>query len=929
MNAEGENSRRWGRLQELFHRAAPLALGERERLLARECADDPELRREVESLLAADLEAAGLSGPIGEAAGDLAAAALAPGDVVGSYRVVRELGRGGMGVVYLAERTGEDFEQQVALKVLAGIFASPGAVERFLAERRILAQLEHPRIARLLDGGTTPEGAPWFAMERVEGDPIDAWCDRRRLPVRGRLLLFLAVCNALQHAHRRLVVHRDLKPSNILVGADGAPKLLDFGIAKLLDPAAEGAAPTRLGELPMTPEYASPEQVRGEPVTTASDVYALGLLLYELLTGRRAHRLTSRQRRDVERAVCEEPATRPSLAASRHGTATGGPRDRPGTPEAIAEARRATPKALRRRLSGDLDTIVLAALRKEPEQRYGSVEALADDVRRHLDGLPVRARGDRLGYRAGKFVRRHRTAVAAAALAAVSLLAAAGTSTWGLLRARAAEAEARREAAAAEQVAGFLEELFAASDPGRARGADVTAREILDSGVERIGDELQDQPAVRTRLLYVLGRTYSNLGLAEPAKELLNEAIAINRRLHGPDHVATLRAVNWYGIVENRQGRSAEAEAVFRDAFDRARSGLGPDHPLTLEIQGNLGLAVWRQSRFEEAAEIQRANVDARRATSGAEHPDTLAALNNLAIVHLMAGRPDLAEPSLREALESGTRVRGRDHPATLDTLNNLAMAVEAQGRHAEAEPLHRETLELRRRVLGPEHPRTLRSKNNLASLYAWAGRFDEAERLHLEVAESRQRLLGEDHPDTLWSLHNLARVYLYRGEPERARKLAESVLERRRSAFGADHLDVFVSNDLLADVTLALGRTADAEVLYREAATGFSSSLGEDSQDTLVANLGLADSLIELGRLAEAERLLAEARRRDAEGLVNNPQLSAAIELGHARWLRASGRPAEAETVLRAAREDAGTSPVAREIAAELARIDAAGAGG
>jgi serine/threonine-protein kinase len=938
------NSERWERLQTLFHRATGLDPGERARWLTRECPADDALRREVEALLAADGDDRPLSAPIGAAAGELAEGALAPGDVVGSYRVVRELGRGGMGIVYLAERTGEDFEQQVALKVLAGVLASPRAVERFIAERRILAQLEHPLIARLLDGGTTEEGAPWFAMERVEGEPIDAWCDRRQLPVEGRLRLFVGVCDAVQHAHRRLVVHRDLKPSNVLIGADGAPKLLDFGIAKLLDPDTEGSSLTRLGELPMTPEYASPEQVRGQPVTTASDVYALGLLLYELLTSRRAHRLSSYQRRDVERAVCEEPATRPSQAAARTdpaaaetGSAPRATRARPTTPAEIAEARRTTPKALRRRLAGDLDTIVLAALRKEPEQRYGSVEAFADDVRRHLDGLPVRARGDRLGYRAGKFVRRHRAAVAAAALAAVSLIAAAAFSTWGLLRARAAEAEARREAAAAEQVAGFLEELFAASDPARARGSDLTAREILDAGVERIRDGLGEQPEVRARLLYALGRTYNDLGLKQEAITLVDEAAGIQERLFGPEHPDSLRARRVLGRalvdlglgqnVSEEAGRMEEGEEILRLALRNAESSLGADDPVTLHIRSDLGLArLWRYD-LEEAEALQEATLAGRRRVLGAEHPDTLASMNNLASVHLTAGRLEQAGTLLREAVGIGTRVRGRDHPATLDALTNLATTVGRQGRDDEALALYREVIELRRRVLGPDHTRTVRTMLHLANLYAGKGAFEDAERSLLEIIEIQERSLGEDHPETLWSTHRLAELYSRSGELERAWELASEVFERRRVALGAGlHVDLLWSRLMLGGLALELGRPAEAERHFREAKEGFIESAGVGGRAALLATLGLANSLTALGRHEDAALHLADSRRRQNELFPDDSWHHALVLLAYGRHLLATGRKAEAEEALRTAREEAGSGFLARDIATELARLDGEG---
>ena len=891
---------RWERLQSLFHRAAALPEAERAELLGRECAEDPELHRQVLGLLAGSDDSALFAGPLGDLAGDLAdelADGLslprrAPGDRVGPYRLLTELGRGGMGTVYLAERADDAFEQRVALKIVRGVIASPSAVERFLAERRILARLEHPNIARLLDGGTTPEGAPYFVMERVEGEPLDAYCDRRRLGVRERLGLFVTVCEAVQHAHRNLVVHRDLKPSNLLVTAGGTVKLLDFGIAKLLDPTGDGAGLTRRGELPMTPEYASPEQVRGEPVSVSSDVYSLGLLLYELLTGRRAQPLASRGWEEIERAVCRTPATRPSAAFTR-GSAGDGP-----SPDELAAERLSTPRRLRRRLRGDLDTIVLAALHKDPARRYRSVEALAADLRRHLDGRPVEARGDPLGYRARKLVGRHRLGMTAAALVVAGLGASTLIASHGLR-------EARREARVAAEISGFLERVFRVSDPSESRGRTVTAREVLDSAAARLDEEgTSRDPEIDVRLRRTLGSVYAALGLLESAEPILRRAAEQGDELLGPDDEETLAALTALGSVVYRRGRYAEAEEILRRATERSRSALGDDAPRTLAAANDLGLAVWRQARFDEAETIFSDVLHRRRRLLGAEDPDTLVSLNNLAGVHLMRGEYATAEVLYRHAWEGGRRVRGADHPKTLDALNNLAMACAGEGKLTEARDRFEELVAERRRVLGPEHPRTLGGMAKLGDVLLRLGDLDRAEALEREVLAVRERSLGADHADTLFSKAFLSRVELARGDLEAADRLRSEVLASRRRVLGEDHHDTLQSLRELAEVRRAEGRLEEAEALYRDALDRFEGVAGESGYWTIatLGDLGFVSLLA--GRTDEALVRLAEARERAERAFPDDAELRGTLRLREGQALAAAGQDAAAAESFRAAAE-------------------------
>ena len=536
------------------------------------CGDDEELRLEVEGLVAAsDGAETGIPRVIEDAARDLVGdpepESVAEPQLIGPYRIIELLGRGGMGSVYLAEREDNSFEHRVALKVLRSGLNDTGMEARFKSERQILADLRHPNIARLIDGGTTVDGVPYLAMEYVDGSRIDGWCDHRRLSIDERLDLFRVVCSAVQAAHRSLVVHRDLKPANILVTPEGHPKLLDFGIAKILGPSSHAHTMAVTGTLDrlLTPAFASPEQVLGEPVTTVSDVYSLGVVLYELLVGTSPQIFKNSSATEVERVVCHENPDRPSLTVRRRkGTMAG---------SAAARDRRLTEDRLARRLAGDLDTIVMTALRKEPERRYPSVEALAEDLRRHLARLPVKARPDTVSYRAGKFFRRHRASVIASAAGVIAVLGFGIQSTVNARlavkerdRALVAEEQARVEAQTAERVSTFLVDLFRVADPGENRGEEISVRKLLDRGATRLDDELADEPGTRARLLRAVGEVYGNLGEYTRSSELLTRSVEVLRR-DSPQSLELAATLNELAKVRFNLGHVDEAKDLAREAL--------------------------------------------------------------------------------------------------------------------------------------------------------------------------------------------------------------------------------------------------------------------------------------------------------------------------------------------------------------------------
>jgi eukaryotic-like serine/threonine-protein kinase len=497
---------------------------------------------------------------------------------IGPYRALKELGRGGMGRVYLAARADEQYQKRVAIKVIKAEVDRDEVVSRFRRERQILASLDHPNISRFLDGGATEDGRPYVVMEYVEGRAIDQYCDRESLSIPERLKLFRQLCSAVEYAHRNLIVHRDIKPGNILVTADGVPKLLDFGIAKLVNPGLSGDGGTMTG-LAMTPEYASPEQARGEPVTTISDVYSLGVLLYLLLTGHLPYRLKTRQTLDVLRAVCEAEPEKPSTAVGRTED-TGG---QALTAEEVSRTREASPEQLRRRLSGDLDTILLMALRKEPARRYPSVEALSEDLRRYLEGLPIKARKATFSYRTGKFLRRN---WAGASGVAMVILLIVGFAVSTLVQSR----QLRTERNKASRVSSFLVDLFKVSNPSEARGNTVTAREILDKGAARIRRELKEEPEERATLMDTMGTVYDELGLYDEAEGLLRESLEIRTRVLGNENPDVATSLDGLAKVLYRKNDYDGAEARYREALAMRRKLLGNEHPDVAETLNFLAL---------------------------------------------------------------------------------------------------------------------------------------------------------------------------------------------------------------------------------------------------------------------------------------------------------------------------------------------------
>ena len=767
------NQQRWRRVRTIFSRALEQPAAKRNAFVAGACEGDPSLHAEVEGLLRAHDAADDFLEAPAETLFDAGPDALQEGETVGPYRLTREIGRGGMGVVWLAERAGDDFEQRVALKVVKRGMDSDEILARFLRERRVHARLEHPNIARLMDGGVSAGGQPWFALEYVDGTPLLDYCRHHGLDVAARLRLFRRICAAVQHAHRSLVVHRDLKPSNILVNAKGEPKLLDFGIAKLLgdDDGEPGGGLTRSGARMMTPLYAAPEQVLGQPVTTATDVYSLGVILYELLTGRLPYPPDQTRGAALARSIVEGDPERPSTMARRQPSRSG---DHAGA-GAPSDARR-----LSRQLAGDLDRICLMALRKEPERRYESAQALADDITRYLDGYPVRAQPDSLGYRTRKFVGRNRVAVAAATLVLVSLAVGLSISLWQAER-------ASRQAARAEQVKEFLIEIFQINRPGTDAGTSVTAREILEAGVARLDEQLAGQPDLHGELLQVVGSLYVSLGLLDEAELLLQRSLEVLSALPADDRELYAAGLVALGEVYWERTDYATAETAFREAVGRYRRHSGRDRQSFAFALRSLAIMLSEASKYEQAEPLHYEALAMDRRLSGDDSLEVANDLHNLAQHLKWQGRSDEAEPLYRAALAIKLRELGNQHISVAGTQSNLGVLLGQRGDYVESEELLRDALETHRRVLGDEHPDTALTLNNLSMLNYVTANYEAAEPLIREALALNRKLFGEDNDRVATNLANLANLLAATGRLEESEKMQSEALAIRRQVIGND----------------------------------------------------------------------------------------------------------------------------------------------
>lgn len=929
---------RWAQIRRIFAAASRLSGTERERYLDAECGDDTGLRREIEELLAsADGADGNVESIVGEAAQALAS--HQEGRSIGPYRIRRVIGQGGMGQVYLAERDDAELDQQVAIKVVGWYAVTETQIERFLAERQILAGLDHPNIARLLDGGRTDDGVPYLVMEYVDGTIITRYADEAGLAIKDRLALFLKVCAAVQHAHGRLVIHRDIKPSNILVTADGTPKLLDFGIAKLLDASLLGQSQpvTRADLRVLTPEYASPEQLRGLPVTTQTDVYGLGLLLYELLTGRFPYDIDGPDSPKLDQVILEADPGLPSVAVTRPVK-----EDAAGPRIPAAELSRA--------LAGDLDNIVMMALRKEPVRRYATVKELADDIGNYSADRPVAARGDSAAYRAGKFLKRNRLAVTAVVAVGIAGLLQAAFYTGRLADERD---RAQLEAARATEVAGFLTDLFAEADPAQSLGEPLTARQMLDRGAARIVDELDGQPDLQAALMLTIAESYGNLEENVAAREYLElsvpqaearlgdghrDVLALRRLLgmarvwvgdadearplfeqnlseligeHGDDHIEVAKERRQLAVMENRLGNYEAAEAQFVDAIEALRAAGAPARGELARTLIDFGSMIRRQDRYAEEEELLLEALDIQAQEVGRKHPDYSAVVNNLGNHYLRRDRLDDAHRYMEEHVALQRELHGEGSVPYGVALVNYSSLLKRTGETERALDICRQALTIFANGYGTDAPRYAYLLENIANLETDLERYHDAEASFREALSILATRFGANHPEYAFTQRNWGVSLARMGRPEDAIPELEQAIATWQSAHGENYSRVITTRTSLADAYLRAGDVVAARDAIEAALQAARSTYPEPHLDALFAHRTAAAVY---AASDDAERAETEFRASVSTGDALADDFAAetvSSEIAYAEWLAANGRADEASQRL-IARIDALTGGTA-----------------
>ncbi len=824
---------RWERVQQLFHDAADRPAAERLAFLDAACADDPGLIAEVLSLVQADADGHAL---LDRDLADVAREVLEGGVPsalramqFGPYRITRVLGEGGMGVVYLAER--DDLASVVALKILRDAWLSPARRERFASEQRTLAQLNHPSIAHLYDANSLPDGTPWFVMEYVEGAPLTDYCQAHGSSLAERLRLFRAVCEAVQHAHTHAIIHRDLKPSNILVKEDGTVKLLDFGIAKHLEELDSPADQTRTGLRLMTPAYAAPEQIRGDRVGLHTDVYSLGIILYELLTGRLPFDLSHRTPSEAGQMISEFEAVRPSAVARATASHSGAPVE---TTSRVSWS--------------DLDVLCLTAMHKDPERRYRTVEALIRDVDHYLDGEPLDARPDSVSYRLGKFVRRNTRGVTAAALALVALVSIVVFYTVRLATARNA---AVAEAARAQRIQGFMLSLFNGGDEEAGPAESLRVVTLIDRGVQE-ASSLVGEPAAQAELLATLGGIYQQLGNLDRADSLLSSALERRTALLGPDHPDVAESDVALGMLRSDQAKFDEGEQLVRQGLARSRAALGPDHPAVAKATAALGHVLVERGMYdsavpmlEEAVRIYSAPGDVTPALSNS--------LYELANTHFYLGHWEIADSLTRQVLAMSRTLHGDKHPSVAEDLINLGAIKFEAGHYAEAERYYRDALTINSGWYGQDSYVTASNLTMLGRAMVREEKYDEAISTLQQALRIQERVFGPVHPRVASAVNELGTVSLLRNKLDDAEAAFRRMADIYAKVYPGGHYLTGTALSNLASVYMVRKEPARAEPLYRQAIVIYSTAQSPEHLNTGIARIKLGRSLLRQGRFAEA----------------------------------------------------------------------------
>jgi len=827
----------WRKALELFDEYLKLDEAEIEAGLRTMAVEDPETATRLRSLLKHDgLEEGILDRDVKKLVDELLPeeppTSDATGRLIGKYRILHRVGEGGMGVVYEAERADGTFEQKVAVKLLKFGSETEDAMARFSRERQILARLEHPGITRLLDGGQSAEGRPFLVMELVEGQEVDAYCDQKQLSIEERLRLFIEICLCVHHAHGHLVVHRDLKPSNILIDAQGRPRLLDFGIAKLLAQEKEDGL-THIGQRIMTPEFAAPEQIKGETITTATDIYALGLILFELLAGKRM--------RTQDSSSENRPPQRPSSAVSSLRSTCN------STEKSIADiaaCRKLSPRRLRHRLRGEIDLIVMKALRYQPEERYSSAAALAEDIRRHLNGFPILARNENVFLRIRAFLHRNRGAAAGG----IAVLLALGLGLYSTLEQAHKKA---RQAEITQAVSEFLIDLFAGSDPTDIQNSDLTAMDLLNRGADRLDTDPRTPPEIRAELMEQIAGIYMHLGEFRKAVHFSGLALLKKQSLYGPDSPESAHVESLWGSCLWKIGNYRQAEATLRHTLALQKRDSKKEE--ISETLSSLGALYSTLGRYNEAAAAHQEALKISREIFGPESAQAAADLQNLGVVRWSQGRLGEAEKAVRGSQRIRLHIFGEDSVENATCLHNLASILSDAKKYMEAEECFRRAIFLREKIYRAAHPDLALSISGLSGVLMHEGKEEESLALAERAVEITRRIYGSHHTGLAIQLNNLGYRFYNFNSLDKAEACFREALEIWEGTLPSDHPNLTTALSNIGMILFTKGDLAKAEAFLRKSLT-----CQENSANPAFGNMCL--SLVNLGRILDAEGKSEEA---------------------------------------------------------------------
>jgi eukaryotic-like serine/threonine-protein kinase len=828
------DSARWQRIQTLFHEAADLPPAQQHAFLQENCGDDQALVAEVVQLLREDAEASSmLERDVAHVAHEVLGDGSTPaGEQFGRYRIKRTLGAGGMGIVYLAER--EHLGSLVAIKILRDAWLSPARRERFTFEQRTLAQLNHPYIARLYDADTSPDGTPFFVMEYVEGVPLTAYCTQHRCSIDDRLKLFREVSEAVVYAHQHALIHRDLKPSNILVKEDGTVRLLDFGIAKQLEVLGEAVDQTMTGLRLMTPAYASPEQIRGQQVGIQTDVYSLGVVLYELLSGRLPFDLSSKTPAQAEKVLTEQEPERPSLVANR---AAGQSDQTDEFPSASSS------------LWSDLDVLCLTAMHKDLRRRYASAEALLRDVDHYLKGEALEAQPDSARYRMRKFVTRNRRAVTAAAAAVVLT---AGLITFFTVALAIARNAALAQAARTQRIQKFMTNLFQGGDEVAGPADSLRVVTLLDRGVQE-AQSLNAEPVVQAELYETLGGIYQKLGKLDQANTLLQSALDSHKSHSGRDSPEVAQTLVAIGQLRSDQAQLDDAEKFTGQGLQMALRHLPADHPAVVKAMISYGRVLAQRGSYDHAIQVlnNAVNIESQPGRSASDLVNSLSAL---AEANYSAGHYPVADSLYRRVLEMHRKMYGERHPAVADDLGNIAAIQQDLGFYTEAEKFDRQALDITQGYYGKEHPKSAINLTMLGRALEFENKFDDSDAALKQALAIQERVYGPVHPSVAETLNELAANESMRNDMDGAIVQFRRVAEIYRSIYGDHHYLVAIALANVASQYMDKKDYASAEPIFRDVIRRLTEVLPPDNVNTGIARIKLGRTLLRQNRFAEAE---------------------------------------------------------------------------